>query len=368
MRIVVTGGAGFLGWHLRARLRALTDHEVVSVDVDDWDRLSQALHGADAVMHLAGINRASDADLLEGNRRLAEELVSAADAAAARPRIIYANSIQAANDSPYGRGKAAASATLLDATQHWESPFVDILLPNLFGEHGRPGYNSFVATFVAKVIAGETPQIDDRPIALLHAQSAAQAFIDALEGEPGVRCPDGTPTTVQRVWSRLEHFHDVYSAGRFPALASDLDVELFNTYRAALFPARYPLPLTVNADQRGWLVETACWLGGEGQTFVSTTKPGITRGEHYHLRKIERFVVLAGQARISLRKVCTDDVVDFDVSGDRPVAIDMPTGWIHNITNTGSTGVVTQFWVNEIFNPDDPDTFWEPVRPEEVRG
>lgn len=149
-------------------------------------------------------------------------------------------------------------------------------------------------------------------------------------------------------------------------LASPFELALFNTYRAALFPSAYPIAFTTHSDNRGWLVETARWFGGEGQTFVSVTKPGFTRGEHFHLRKIERFVVLAGTARIALRKVDTDEVVVFDVSGDAPSAIDMPVGWIHNIRNVGDSDVLTQFWVNELFDPEDPDTFWEPVEPKEA--
>lgn len=365
MRVAVTGAGGFLGWHVRTRLSALTDHEVVPLGRADWGRLPHLLEGVDAVLHLAGLNRASDQDLENDNRALAMDIVEAADTVGIRPRIAYANSIQADGESPYGRGKASAAEVLRRATDRWGSPLVDIVLPHLFGEHARPGYNSFVATFVDKVVKHETPMIDDRPIALLHAQKGAQLFIDALAAPTDQWRPEGTPTSVQNVWDRLVRYEGIYTNGRIPDLEDGFDVELFNTYRAALFPERCPLSLTLRSDERGWLVETAQWCGGEGQTFVSITRPGATRGEHYHLRKVERFIVLAGQARISLRQVGSNIVHDFDVTGERPVAIDMPTGWIHNLTNTGTTEVITQFWVNELFNPDDPDTFWEPVRPKE---
>jgi len=363
--VLVTGAAGFLGWHLQIRLRALTDHVVRTVDQHNWHELPQLIADADAVIHLAGINRASDDELRDGNRRLAEQLVQAAEHANAAPRLIYANSIQAGNETPYGDGKAAAAHVLHEAATRWGTPFVDVMLPNLFGEHGRPGYNSFVATFVERAIAGDHPDIQDRDISLLHAQRAAQCFIDALDGPTRIERPDGTPTSVTAVWQRLLAFREVYEHGRIPPLPTDFDVELFNTYRAALFPARYPLQLTLNSDPRGWLVETTRWSGGEGQTFVSSTHPGITRGEHFHLRKIERFVVVGGQGRIRLRKASTSQTVQFDVDGNNPVAIDMPIGWIHNITNTGDSEMVTQFWVNELFDPADPDTFWEPVDPQE---
>ena len=144
-------------------------------------------------------------------------------------------------------------------------------------------------------------------------------------------------------------------------LDTSLRVDLFNTYRAALFPAHYPIALTAHSDDRGRLVETVRAHGGQGQTFVSTTRPGITRGEHFHLGKVERFVVLSGQARISLRRVFHEDVVSFDVSGDAPAVVDMPTMWVHNITNTGDTEVTTLFWTHSLFDADNPDTYWEPV-------
>jgi UDP-2-acetamido-2,6-beta-L-arabino-hexul-4-ose reductase len=149
--------------------------------------------------------------------------------------------------------------------------------------------------------------------------------------------------------------------GDVPAFADQLEVDLFNTYRAALFPAGYPIALTPRADQRGRLVETVRSHGNGGQTFVSTTVPGVTRGEHYHLTKIERFVVLSGQATISLRRLFTTEVLDFPVTGEDPVVIDMPTMWVHNITNTGDTELTTLFWTDTLFDPESPDTFPVPV-------
>lgn len=369
MHLLITGGAGFLGWHLRARLRATTKHTFTVLDQANWSDLDKEIARADAVIHLAGINRASDTELIEGNRALAEAVIEAADRQGVQPRIVYANSIQAGNETPYGTGKLAAAETFESASNRWGSPFVNVLLPNLFGEYGRPGYNSFVATFVARVIDGDTPTIDDRPISLLHAQLAAQVFIDALEGPARTERPEGAATRVQTIWDDLCRFHQTYSqAGEIPELNTPFEIALFNTYRAALFPDHYPITLARHSDERGWLVEVARWASGQGQTFVSSTNPGFTRGEHYHLRKIERFVVIRGQARIALRKVDTDEIVAFDVNGDEPQIIDMPTGWIHNITNTGDSEVITQFWVNETFNPDDPDTFWEPVNLDKERA
>ncbi len=361
MKILLTGAGGFLGWHTRVRLDALTDHEVVAVTRETWKDLHALASGCDAIIHIAGINRASDEEVEQGNASLARDVAQAATQHGIA-RIVFANSIQADKDNPYGRGKAAA-ATELAASG---AELVDVLLPNLFGEYGRPGYNSFVATF-ADAVARDTPpvEVNDNPISLLHVQDAAQALMDGLDAPPGQVHPEGHATSVVEVLEKLKSYRETYRIGDIPALLTDFDVNLFNTLRGALFPQSYPIALTPHSDDRGRLVETVRSHGGQGQTFLSTTRPGITRGEHYHLGKIERFVVLGGKARISLRKVFGTEVIDFEVDGQNPAAIDMPTLWIHNITNTGDTELLTQFWTHTLFDPENPDTFWQKVRPHE---
>lgn len=361
MRILVTGAAGFVGWHTRVRLHALTGHEVVAVDRPEWPELERHVAEVDAVVHLAGVNRGPDGEVEGGNVTLAEELAAAMAATGARARIVYANSIQSGNGTPYGRGKEAAGAVLAAAAERAGTAFVDVRLPNIFGEHGRPQYNSFVATFAHAVVDGHEPTIADRPVELLHVQGAAQALIDALDLDGGRLDPRGAETSVAHVYQTLLDGNRLYERGDVPPLDTPLDVDLFNTLRAARFPAHYPIPLTPRSDERGRLVEVVRSHGGQGQTFVSTTAPGVTRGEHFHLRKVERFVVVAGQARISLRKALTDEVVSFDVDGSRPVVVDMPTMWVHNITNTGEGELLTLFWTNELFDPAAPDTYPEPV-------
>ena len=361
MKVLLTGAAGFLGWHTRARLRAMTGHEAVPVTRSTWPDLDRLVADADAVIHMAGVNRGSDGEVREGNIALAEDLAAAVRSSGARPRIVFANSVQCGNLSPYGEGKAGAAAVLAGLAAELASPAVDVRLPNLFGEHGRPRYNSFVPTFVEAVMEGRTPSIENRPIELLHVQQAAQVLIDALEGKPGVIEPRGTPTTVQAVFNKLVDFQRLYTSGDIPPLFCDLDVDLFNTLRAALFPSHYPIPLGARSDGRGSLVEIVRSHGGQGQTFVSSTRPGLTRGEHFHLRKIERFVVLAGRATIRLRRVFSPEIVTFTVSGVRPCIVDMPTLWTHNITNTGSSHLTTLFWTNELFDPDRPDTYPDSV-------
>lgn len=369
MRVLLTGAHGFLGWHTRLRLHALTDHEILPVGRDGWSRLPDLMAATDAVIHLAGVNRAeTDEEVERGNTRLAEDLSSAITAQGSPVRIVYANSIQAGNGTPYGSGKEIAGSVLAAAADQAGGAYVDVRLPNIFGEHGRPRYNSFVATFVHATVAGESPTINDNEVGLLHVQDAAQALIDGLDAAETTIRPEPETHGVQEVWDLLQEFHASYvPSGEIPDLSTKFRIDLFNTYRAALFPEHYPIKLVPHSDPRGAFVETVRCRGGEGQSSFSTTVPGITRGEHYHLSKIERFAVIRGKGTMELRKMFTDEVLTFEADGDEPAAIDMPVGWVHNITNTGDEVLFTQFWSHELFRPEAPDTFPEPVRPQEQR-
>jgi UDP-2-acetamido-2,6-beta-L-arabino-hexul-4-ose reductase len=358
--VVLTGASGFLGWHVRVLARALGRPDPTLVPravLQDADRLAGLLSGADRVLHVAGVNRGV-ADT--GNRELADRLAAGLRRCATPPKVVaFANSTQSGNGTPYGQGKAAAAATLAEATRWSGSQFVDVLLPNLFGEHGRPHHNSVVATFCRLLAVGGTPRVDqDRTLDLLHATDAAALLL-------GVEVPGAGPVrrSVAEVRDRLRTMALRYAAGEIPELAGRFDVRLFNTYRSHHFPAGVPTPLARHADRRGELIEAVRVHGGGGQTFVSTTSPGVTRGQHFHLAKVERFVVLRGDAEIRVRRLMHADVLGFRVSGDRPVFVDMPSMWAHSITNVGASDLLTLFWSNDVFDPVHPDTYPERVSP-----
>lgn len=361
MRIVVTGADGFLGWHLRVCAKATTGHVIIPVGRKAADRLPSLVQGADALVHLAGINRGTDEDLSEGNVALARGVAEALDGLVEPLAVVYADSVQSGNGTPYGTGKAGAGRVLEEACERVGGRCASIQLPNLFGEHGRADYNSFVATFVASAARGEAPQqLVDRKLQLMHAQTAAEWLLAAAESPQVVDRPSYS-TSVRDVWSILEHQRQVYAGSDIPELPDDLHVDLFNCLRARMFPEAYPLRLMSHADHRGRLIETVRAHGSSGQAFFSVTAPGHVRGEHYHRRKVERFVVLSGRARISLRRLLTQDVVSFDVSGDKPAVIDMPTMWVHNLVNTGDSDVAAMFWADQLFDPSAPDTYPEHV-------
>jgi len=357
-RVVLTGAGGFLGWHVRVLARAQGRPDPVVVpraDLAEPHRLAALLDGADRVLHLAGVNRGEPTEVA-GNVELARCLAEGLRRCGTPPKtVVFANSIHSGTASPYGESKEAAAALLADATRWTGSGFVDLRLPNLFGEHGRPHYNSVVATFCRLLAQGYAPEVrDDRELELLHATDAAALLLGTADTAVGDR------RTVRQLAERLAHFAAEYRDGVIPALSDRFDVRLFNTYRSHCFPAHHPLPLTRHDDSRGTLVETVK-ARGAGQTFNSSTRPGHTRGQHYHLAKVERFVVVRGEAQICLRRLLHDEVVRLRVSGGSPVAVDMPTMWVHNITNIGSAELLTMFWANDIFDPARPDTYPEQV-------
>lgn len=367
MKVAITGGFGFLGWHTACRLRAVYGVEPLRLgraQLTDTAALDDALDRVDAVLHLAGVNRAdTDEEVEQGNIEPADRLAEALARQNRPVHLVYANSIHASLDNPYGRGKGRAGELLAKAVAGAGGRFTDLHLPNLFGEHGRPSYNSFVATFAHEVANDRAPNVtEDRELPLMHAQDAAELMVQAVvTGATGRHRPEGLPVRVTTVLTMLNRMHELYSLGEVPPLMSPFEVNVFNTYRAFRFPSMFPIAPQVHTDQRGDLIETVRSHGGTGQSFVSTTRPGRVRGNHYHLHKVERFFVVKGEAEVSLRRLLHDDVVTFRLSGDRPAFVDMPTMWVHNIRNIGNTELLTVFWADQLLDRENPDQYPERV-------
>jgi UDP-2-acetamido-2,6-beta-L-arabino-hexul-4-ose reductase len=355
---VVTGAYGFLGWHVRVLARARGLPEPRLIGRSDGRPMAAVVDGADRVIHLAGQNRGDPEDVRAGNLEPARALAHAMLTCAAPPKtVVFANSVQAGNGTVYGDAKAEAAQILSEAARQTGSTYVDLSLPRLFGEHGRPWYNSVIATFCRVLSAGGTPRVEhDQELALQHVTDAAAALL-GLDEAPA----EYETRSVSDLARQLSYFAQVYRTGEFPDLRTRFDVRLFNTYRSHCFPRHYPIGLDRHVDPRGALVEAVKAHGGGGQTYFSSTAPGVVRGQHYHLAKVERFVVLRGEAVIALRRLLHDEVVRFAVSGKDPVAVDMPTMWAHSITNVGNSELITLFWSSDLFDPERPDTYPEAV-------
>ncbi len=365
LRIGITGANGFLGWHLRCHLHGRSDVQVTSLGHDAFcskDLLSQFVGNLDVLVHLAGVNRAPDDQLRAGNIEPARLLVAACTDSGATPHIIFANSTQSESNSVYGLSKLQAAQIFGEWSSSQGSRFTNMILPHLYGECGKPFYNSVVSTFCHQIAAGQAPKIIvDSELELVHAQRASADIVKCIEsGAHGDRRLRGARIRVSEVLEKIRGMANQYAGHVIPSLSSQLDLDLFNTYRCYLFPTHYPASLELRSDARGDLCEVVKSAHG-GQGFVSSTRPGITRGNHYHRHKFERFLVLSGEAEIRIRRMLTQETVAFKVSGSNPVYIDMPALHTHNITSIGTRDLLTLFWSNEIFDPDNPDTFVEIV-------
>lgn len=366
-RIAVTGASGFVGWHVRCQIRSRWGGDAITLNVREFadpDLLAERLADADAVIHLAGVNRArTDEEVAATNPALATALVTALERTGRVIPVVYGNSIHSRGGTVFGRAKREAATILAAWGERTGAQVVDVVMPNIFGEHGRPNYNSVVATFASLIADGQTPQVvDDKELPLVHVQRVAELLIDqAIAPTPGQLSVPATPVLVSEVAERMSAMAAGYRTGVLPDLSDPFTRELFNTYRAATFPQQWPVHPPASSDPRGELFEAVKAHGGQTQAFYSMTNPGFTRGQHYHLAKVERFLVLRGQADIRLRRLFTDEVVTFSVNGDVPAIVDMPTMWAHSITNTGPDELVTLFYADELFDPARPDTYPEEV-------
>ena len=282
------------------------------------------------------------------------------------PHVIMSSSTQEKRDNPYGRSKKKGRSFLANWAAKTNGKFTGLILPNVFGPFGKPFYNSFVATFCHQLCKGEEPEIQtDANVPLIYVGEVARIIREIIDnsttGEE-FKVKEDKKIRVSEVLAKLKVFKEQYiESGIIPSLEQPFDLNLFNTFRSYIDHASvYPRQFQLSTDERGSFVEVVR-LGTGGQVSFSTTKPEITRGNHFHTRKVERFAVIKGKARIQLRKIGTGKVLNFDLNGDAPSFVDMPVWYTHNITNTGNEELYTIFWINEWYNADDADTYFEQV-------
>jgi UDP-2-acetamido-2,6-beta-L-arabino-hexul-4-ose reductase len=315
---------------------------------------------------MAAVNRHSDDDFIYSkNVELVNKLIDSLESTDTQPHVLYSSSTQEFIDNPYGRSKRKGRELLIQWAEKNNAPFTGMILPNVFGPFCKPFYNSVIATFCHQLTHHEEPKvIVDTEQKLIYVNDLVQAVNEIIEKGLSDQAYNVEPTGILKVSDTLEklkRFRDIYFLNRvIPPLTDNLELALFNTYRSYIDTKGIPFELSLKSDDRGYLVELIKENTG-GQAFFSTTKPGITRGNHYHTRKIERFCVVKGEAVIKLRRIGNDEITEFRVTGAKPVIIDMPVFYTHNITNKGNSELLTIFWSHEIFNPDDPDTFYEEV-------
>jgi UDP-2-acetamido-2,6-beta-L-arabino-hexul-4-ose reductase len=373
MRVLVTGSKGFIGKNLVVALRrALAD--VAEIDVDSpRDALLARVRGAEVVFHLAGTNRPEhEGEFVAGNVGSLETLTDALDTMpaavgfAARPLIVLSSSTQASLGNPYGRSKLAAEQALEAYAARTGTPAVIYRLPGVFGKWCRPDYNSVVATFCHNVARGLPISISDetRVVELVHVDDVVAAFMTHLENRvAGLARGDVRPVftaSLGELADRIRGFRAMRETLEVADTSDPLTRRLLGTYTSYIPPAELAYDLEQRADARGTLAELLK-SPRFGQMFVSRTKPGITRGNHYHDLKVEKFCVLEGDAAIRFRPVLGDEITEFRVSGKAFKVVDIPPGMTHSIENVGASELVVLFWASEILDRDRTDTHFSEV-------
>jgi UDP-2-acetamido-2,6-beta-L-arabino-hexul-4-ose reductase len=414
--VLVTGANGFIGKHLMEALGRRLDVKVLGYDIGTPEAvLEEGLRSAEVVFHLAGVNRPQNVEEFKtGNADFTQTLCDRilklrAQTSAPLPAIVLASSIQAELDNPYGVSKREAEEALRNWSERVGTRVVIFRLKNVFGKWCRPNYNSVTATFCHNIAHDLPISISDpsRELDLVYIDDVVAAFLRVLEdrgqrtedgrrrSEGGGRREDGEPkadlrspisdlcsyrevprsfkTTLGELAARIQGFRESRKTLRVPSLAEEFNRCLYATYLSYLESEDFSYGLEIRTDNRGCLAE---FLKSDhfGQIFVSRTLPGITRGNHYHHTKTEKFLVVEGEAVVRFRSIQPQQtsnpqlatlnpvVIEHRVSGREFKVVDIPPGYTHSIENVGSGEMVCLFWASEIFDPGKPDTYMAPVQ------
>lgn len=372
-KIGITGQPGFIGTHLFNYLSiSKSNHELIPFRDDYFDNqeiLTGFVEKCECIVHLAALNRHNDPEKIYSiNIELVEKLLSALKQSNSKAHIVFASSIQEERDNVYGKSKKEGRLKLASWAAKNNSGFTGLVIPNVFGPFGRPFYNSALSTFSYQVVNGEQPKIEiDAELNLIYVGDLCRVIEENLLNNYGKineyhSVPHSFSNKVSALMEKIIGYGNEYlKNGIIPSLVNRDDVNLFNTFRSYIDPRKFfPFKYKVHEDDRGNFTEIMKSHVG-GQVSFSTTKPGISRGNHFHTRKIERFAVIKGEAVIQLRKIGTSEIIELRLSGKEPSFVDMPIWYTHNIKNVGNDDLYTIFWINEFYDPDDPDTFFQAV-------
>ncbi len=367
MNVLVTGAKGFAGNNLVLSLKS-ADINLYKFDIDNNDSdLDTYLQQADIIFHLAGINRPQTVDEFNsGNKELTEKICDTLLSLNKQTKIVLSSSIQAELDNPYGISKRGAEIAVEEYAKKSSAPVVVYRLKNLFGKWCRPNYNSVTATFCHNIANNLPIQISspENEVDLTYIDDVVAAFKTELaDSIPGFRF---APPLLSRKISLgtlaelINSFKNQRESLLLPDFSDKFVKELYTTYLSYLQTNDFAYTLDIKSDERGSLAELlkSPYIG---QVFISRTLPGITRGNHYHHTKTEKFMVVQGKAIIRFRNVLNDEVIEYPVEGPEYKVVDIPPGYTHSIENVGDTEMVTLFWAVEIFNPNNPDTYFEKV-------
>jgi len=372
LKILVTGAKGFVGSNLIAELNNRGYEDILAFDKDsDSKELESFAKDCEFVFHLAGVNRPENVEeFMEGNFGFTSDLLDIMKKNENKAPILITSSIQAELDNPYGKSKKAGEDLMFSYAEETGAKVLVYRLPNLFGKWSRPNYNSVVATFCSNIANGKEITVNnpESELTLCYIDDVLKEFIGAMEGKSSVSSeankfqsvPVEHKTTLGELSQLIYSFKESRKSLLVPDMGNPFTKKLYSTYLSYLPENEFSYPLKMNVDQRGSFTEflkTADY----GQVSVNVSKPGITKGNHWHHTKNEKFLVVSGEGLIRFRKIDSDKIIEYRVSGDVLEVVDIPTGYTHSIVNVGETDMVTVMWANEQLDKEHPDTYFMEV-------
>ncbi|GHH98665.1 capsular polysaccharide biosynthesis protein CapF [Neobacillus kokaensis] len=366
MKILVTGSKGFLGKNLVAELKNRGYNDILEITREsDSTLLEKYTKECDFVFHLAGVNRPKDEnEFLEGNFGFTSQLLELLKKHSNNAPVLITSSIQAEKDNPYGKSKKAGEDLLFSYSSDNDVKVYVYRLPNLFGKWSKPNYNTVVATYCHNIARGLDIQVNnpDAELTFCYIDDVLDEFLRALGGDPTLRenyC--FVPVTHQIKLGDLANLIRSFKESRLdlsiPNMEDALTKKLYSTYLSFLPEDQFSYDLKMNCDHRGSFTEFMR-TPERGQVSINVSKPGITKGKHWHHTKNEKFLVVSGEGLIRFRKIDSYEIIEYRVSGEKLQVVDIPTGYTHSIVNVGESDLVTVMWANECFDPEKPDTYF----------
>ncbi|HAT4330307.1 TPA: SDR family oxidoreductase [Clostridium perfringens] len=374
MKILVTGAKGFIGKNLVSTLDREDKYEIICIDRENSkEELEKGVLNSDFIVHLAGINRPkNEEEFFEGNTGLTEEIIESLKKNNKNTSILITSSIQADLDNSYGQSKKRAEEALIKYMADTKGNVFIFRLPNVFGKWCRPNYNSAIATFCHNIARGEEVWTSDpsKEMTLVYIDDVVRNIKNVIDNEktyiPGYQNVDiEHKATLGEIVDLINSFKESRKSLMIPNMENELTKKLYSTYLSYLPEKDFSYPLKMNVDNRGSFTEFIK-SKDRGQVSVNISKPGITKGNHWHDTKNEKFLVVSGEGVIRFRKVDSEEIIEYTVSGEKLEVVDIPVGYTHSIINTGERDMVTIMWVNEIFNPEKPDTIYLEVENEKA--
>ena len=374
MKVLVTGAKGFIGKNLVSTLDREDKYEIICIDRENSkEELEKGVLNSDFIVHLAGINRPkNEEEFFKGNTGLTEEIIEILKENNKNTSILITSSIQADLDNAYGQSKKGAEEALIKYMADTKGNVFIFRLPNVFGKWCRPNYNSAIATFCHNIARGEEVWISDptKEMTLVYIDDVVRNIKDVIDNEktyiPGYQNVDiEHKATLGEIVDLINSFKESRKSLMIPNMENELTKKLYSTYLSYLPENDFSYSLKMNVDNRGSFTEFIK-SKDRGQVSVNISKPGITKGNHWHDTKNEKFLVVSGEGVIRFRKVDSEEIIEYKVSGEKLEVVDIPVGYTHSIINTGERDMVTIMWVNEIFNPEKPDTIYLEVENEKA--